>query len=121
MSSLSDLRTALQAIFAGINPRAVHQSVRGESAYPRLVWDLASAGNDEHTEMFVLEVDGWDDALDTTRLEQQMEALDAGLHRRVLSLPGAIAAIYREQRQSVPQEDDRLRRRHYTYQVRLIN
>lgn len=130
MNKPSELRAAIQAVLDGLHPRVFYQAARGNPEFPYLVWDLTRAFDDGNTEVYLLEVDGWDQAKDTTALEDLMETVDgdgdlvapSGLHRRVLNVPGQVAAtIYRESRQSIPDEDDRIRRRRYTYEVRVIN
>lgn len=128
MNRSSELRKAIQADLLAIHPRAFFQKADAQAEFPYLVFDLQST-DDGDTEVFLLDIDGWDDIPDTTRLEDMMGAVDgdgdienpSGLHRRVINVPGKVTGtIYRESRLSPIDDDARLRRRRYQYQIRVI-
>lgn len=120
MSRVLDLRTAIRGILMTAHPRVYYEDAPKSATFPYLVYDIPSSFDDGDIEVFVLDVDGWDDptAGDTTALETLMEAADAALQRSVINQAGIAAPIYRDSRLSLNDPDERIIRRKYTYQVR---
>jgi hypothetical protein len=116
-----ELRKAIQASLKSIHPRVYYQHAPNEAVYPYLVYDFPNSTDDGLMERFVLEVDGWDRPTDgdTTSLETLMDNADKELHRKVIVVNGELALIfYRENRLSLPDDDQRIKRRKYVYQIR---
>jgi hypothetical protein len=114
-----ELRKAIQASLKSIHPRVHFKHAPDKATYPYLVYDLPNSTDDGLMERFVLEVDGWDKSKDTTSIETLMDSVDKELHRKVMVVNGELAMIlYRENRLSVIDDDPRIRRRKYVYQLR---
>jgi hypothetical protein len=114
-----ELRKAIQASLKSIHARVYFQHAPDKTTYPYVVYDLPNSTDDGLMERFVLEVDGWDDSKDTNGIETLMNSVDSKLHRKVLVVNGELALIfYRENRLSLPDDDPRIRRRKYVYQIR---
>jgi hypothetical protein len=116
-----ELRKAIQASLKSIHPRVYFQYAPNEAVYSYLVYDFPNSTDDGLMERFVLEVDGWDRPTDgdTTSLEKLMDNADKELHRKVIVVNGELALIfYRENRLSLPDDDQRIKRRKYVYQIR---
>lgn len=130
-SRYRDLRIAVATFLKTKHPRVHFQQADDKATFPYLVFDLPNAFNTgESPEVYVLDVDGWDDSPNTEALEDLMALVDgdgnpanpSGLRRRVLVLSdGSRAAVYRDSVLAPPPPTDepRLRRRRYTYQVRV--
>ncbi|MDZ4063483.1 MAG: hypothetical protein U1E22_02340, partial [Coriobacteriia bacterium] len=86
---VSLLRQALQSFLLSVCPRVSYGRADPVAPFPRLVFDLPNSHDDGEVEVFLLDVDGWDDSTDTTALETLMAAVDgdgahqnaSGLHR----------------------------------------
>jgi hypothetical protein len=120
MSRVLDLREIIRGLLLTAHPRVYYENAPKSAQMPYLVFDLPSSFDDGDTEVFVLDVDGWDSPTngDTTALETLMEAADAALQRAVINQDGIAAPIYRDSRLSLNEQDERIVRRKYTYQVR---
>jgi len=117
-----EVRKAIQSLLKTVHPRVFFEVADKKKIYPYLVCDLPNSIDDGTMENFVLEVDGWDqpDNGDTTELETLMGTIDEVLHSAVIRPPGMALIIYRDNRLSLRDDDERLRRRKYRYQVRTF-
>jgi hypothetical protein len=114
-----ELRKAIQASLKSIHTRVYFQHAPDNAVYPYLVYDLPNSTDDGLMERFVLEVDGWSNSKDTNEVETLMDSMDKELHRRVVIVNGELALIlYRENRLAPIDDDPRIRRRKYVYQIR---
>lgn len=128
MAKVIELRKVIQStlkaihpnvIVGGISKSRVHfQDAPADSPYPYLVYDLPNSNDDGLMERFVMDVDGWDDSTDTTAIETLMSNVDQGLHRKVVVVEDIALIFYRENRIPLLDDDPRIRRRKYVYQVR---
>lgn len=117
-----EVRKAIQSLLKTVHPRVYFEAADKSKIYPYLVYDLPNSIDDGTMENFVLEVDGWDQPEDgdTTEIEMLMGAIDEVLHKAVLRPPGMALIICRDNRLSLRDDDDRIRRRKYRYQVRTF-
>jgi hypothetical protein len=99
-------------------PRVHYQDAPDKAVYPYLVYNLPNSTDDGTLENFVLDVDGWDNTTITTALETLMDAADKELHRKTVVVGNLSLTLYRENRLPLEDDDKRLRRRKYIYQVR---
>lgn len=128
MNKIIEMRKSIQSFLKSKHPRVFFEAAPDTAVYPYLVYDLPNSFNaDESTETFVLEIDGWDYPSDgdTTALETLMDLIDKGneddgLHRKVILIPGMSMVFYRENRLSLKDDDIRIRRRKYVYQIKTF-
>jgi hypothetical protein len=114
-----ELRKAILSFLKIKHPRAYYQAAPDNAAFPYLVFDLPNSTDDGAMERFILEVDGWDKSKDTIAIETLMDSVDKELHRKTVILADAISAtFYRENRIPLRDDDPKLCRRKYVYQVR---
>jgi hypothetical protein len=129
MVKVIEIRKAIQSYLKSKHPRVYFQDAPKNAVYPYLVYDLSNSVDDGSMENFTLDVDGWDtpDAGDTTVLETLMSDVDgdghkqnpSGLHRKtIMILDKMSATFYRENRLPLPDDDKRIHRRKYIYQIR---
>ena len=106
--------------------RVYFQKAPDNATFPYIVYDLPNSGENFSREDFILEVDFWDNVLDTTVLETLVGSVDGdghilnptGLHRKNIYVNGVISAkFYRQARLTIVDEDDRIKRRQLRYQV----
>lgn len=128
MSKVIELRDMIKDYIKTVHPRVYFQAAPKNAIFPYIVFDLPNSIDDGSMENFVLDIDGWDNEIDTTALETLMAAIDgdgvklnpSGLHRKTVILPDDTSAtFYRENRLSIIDEDKKeIRRRKIIYQVR---
>lgn len=139
MSKVREIRTAITAALRTVHPRVYYERAPDRAAFPYLVFVL-NAVNDRNLERYILDVDGWDAPTDgsTLALEQLMNEVDYALHKRVVRvrpvgsfvLPfhyvepdprdGLSFVIYRDRRLTLHDDDVRIRRRKYIYEMRTF-
>lgn len=122
MSKVIAIRKALKNLMIAKHPRVFYQVAGKTAIKPYVVFNLPNSVDDGSLENFVLEVDGWDetDTADSTVIETMMADVDSALHRAVVRTAGMALIIYRENRISVPDDDERILHRLYVYQVRTF-
>lgn len=116
-----DLKNAIQERLKMVHSRVYYQNAPSGATFPHLVFDLPNAiDQGGPPEVWVLDVDGWDKGVDTAALDTLMESVDSVLQRQTLVAGGARAQVYRDIRLAPITEDNtELKRRRYTYQVRV--
>jgi hypothetical protein len=121
MIKVIELRKTIKSSLQSIHPQVYYENAPDDAGYPYLVYDLPNSIDDGSLEQFVLDVDGWDYPSngDTTALETLMDNADKQLHRKTIVINSELAmTFYRENRLTVRDDDKRIRRRKYIYQVR---
>jgi hypothetical protein len=118
MIKVIELRKAILSYLKGKHPRVYFQDAPETATFPYLVYDLPNSSDDGSLERFVMDIDGWDDSKDTTALETLMDSVDKELHRKSVMLQNMAVTFYRENRLSLTDDDPRIRRRKYIYQIR---
>lgn len=116
-----ELKSAIHGRLKMAHSRVYYQNAPTKVESPYLVYDLPNAiDQGGPPEVWVLDVDGWDEGVDTAALDALMESVDSVLQRQTLVAGGARACVYRDIRLSPITEDNtELKRRRYTYQVRV--
>jgi hypothetical protein len=118
MIKVIELRKAINTALKTVHPRVYFQAAPDDAIFPYLVYDLPNSVDDGYLEQFVLDVDGWDTTTDTTVLETLMDNMNKSLDGMTSTVDGLIMSFYLDNRLSLLDDDPRIRRRKYTYQVR---
>lgn len=121
MTTTLEIIGAVRSLLLPVHPRVWPERAPDGAAYPYLVINLPNSVDMSDTEVFVLDVDGWDVPADGSpaALEVLMGKADRALNWRTALLPGQLAmTFYRDTRLSLEDDDPRIRRRKYIYQVR---
>lgn len=121
MNKMLELRKAIATALMSAHPRVFYEAATEQAEFPYLVYDLTNSIDDGTLEQFVLDVDGWDRPAggDTTSLETMMDAADKAIHRMVVTVDDEMAFIfYRDNRLTLDDDDPRIRRRKWIYQIR---
>lgn len=119
MIKFSELRTEMQRILKTLHSRVFFQVATDKAVKPYVVFDFPNSVDSGTLENFVLDIDVWDDNLDTTTLETLIDTIDDTLHKKSILLSDKMGiVIYRENRLTLTDDDPRIRRRKYTYQAR---
>lgn len=116
-----EIRQAVYAALKSVCPRVWFKRAPEQREYPYLVYDLPNSHDDGSLEQYTLDVDGWDrpDDGDSTRLEQLMDAADKALLTVTVVTSNVRFRIVRENRLAPEEDDPRLIRRWYIYQIRV--
>lgn len=115
------LRTQLTALLKTIHPRVYSENASDKTAYPYLVYDLPNSTDNEEQELFLLDVDVWDDKTDTTEIEILASKVWATLHKFTHIDADMQFSINRMTRGTLKDEDPRIKRRKLTFEVRYFN
>ncbi len=131
MIKVIELRKVINSYLKSIHPnvsvngvsksRVHYERSPDDAVFPYLVYNLSNSVDDGSMERFILDLDGWDTPLngDTTAIETLMDSTDSGLHRKTVMVGTELSlTFYRENRLSLLDDDSRIRRRKYVYQVR---
>ncbi|MFS0864125.1 hypothetical protein [Fredinandcohnia sp. 179-A 10B2 NHS] len=121
MIKVIEIRKVIKGILKSQHSQVYYEHASDKAVYPYLVFDLPDSIDDGSMEQFVLDVDGWDSPIngDTTTLETLMDIVDKSLHRKTVVINNELSmTFYRENRLPLKDDDKRIRRRKYIYQVR---
>ena len=119
MNKFIEIRKSIQEILKTIHARVFFHVAPDTAVYPYVVFDLPNSIDSGTLENFVMDIDVWDDNLDTTDLETLISAIDVELHKKSVVIDDKVGfTIYRENRMTLTDEDPSIRRRKYIYQVR---
>lgn len=114
-----EIRKVIHTYLKTKHSRVYYQSPPETATMLYVVYDMPNSIDDGSMERFILDIDIWDNADDTTALETLADSIDKGLHRKTVSISGTITAtFYRENRLALKDDDPRIRRRKIIYQIR---
>ncbi|MFZ5352742.1 MAG: tail completion protein gp17 [Bacillota bacterium] len=119
MVKIIELRKAILTYLKTKHSKVYFQSAPQKADTPYVVFDLPNSIDDGSLERFVLDIDVWDDSEDTNTVETLIDSIDVDLHRKTINASNEFAfTFYRENRLSLVDDDPRIKRRKYIYQVR---
>lgn len=115
------LRTRLNILLKTIHPRVHFNVAPDTTAFPYIVYDLPNSLTNEEQEVFVLDVDIWDNTTDTTAIETLAEQVWSTLHKYRYLDSDIQFSIYRMNRLTLTDDDTRIRRRKLMFEVRYFD
>ncbi|MFY0758731.1 hypothetical protein AB1K32_07610 [Metabacillus dongyingensis] len=127
-----DLRKAIRNYLKGIHSSVYYQSAPKDAPFPYIVFDIPNyIDNGELQSLIVVDIDGWDrpNNGDTVRIETLMESINGngnlhlpnGLNKNTLTTDKIVVSFYLDTKLPLVDDDPLIKRRKYTYQVRLFN
>jgi hypothetical protein len=122
MIKMLEIRKQLKTLMQATGKQVFYQKAAPNAVFPYLVFDISNSIDDGTLERFVLDVDGWGNDENTYDMEQMMHLADQALHRTTLYINDAGKqlgmSVYRENRLTFDENDRRVYRRRYIYQIR---
>ena len=117
-----EIRTKLYEILSNIHPRVWYEVAPDNSEFPYLTHVFENSDYDgANTELFTLFVDGWDDNVDTTTLENLMDSVNNILEKSINVINDDLSfRVVLDRRLNITDPDVRIRRRRYEYQIRAM-
>jgi hypothetical protein len=116
-----ELRKVILTALKTVHPRVYYQAAPDDAVFPYFVYNLPNSVDDGSLEQFVLDVDVWGVSLDTTAIETLINSADRSLHRKTITVNNDLSmSFYRDNRLALTDDDPRIRRRKYIYQVRTF-
>nr|WP_309099070.1 hypothetical protein [Fredinandcohnia onubensis] len=117
-----ELRAALKLLLKTFHSRVHHQSAPAGTAFPYVVYNMPNSYTNEQQEIFVLDVDVWDDKDDTTELETIANKIWKGLNYHRHLDDDIQFSIYQENRLPPLDDDDpTLKRRKLIFQLKYFD
>lgn len=121
MNKVIEIRKAIISSLKSAHPEVYFENPSSDAVFPYLVYDLPNSSDDAALETFILDVDGWDlpKTGDTTPLETLMYNVNQALNKKTVVVNNQFAmTFYLSNRLNLPDEDKRIKRRKYIYQIR---
>jgi GH25 family lysozyme M1 (1,4-beta-N-acetylmuramidase) len=118
-----DILKQIKVLIGETSYKSYNEVAPDNAVYPFVTYELSNSFSNEDTEVFVLDINGWDsftDAAGTQRLETMMSVITAKLQKNVKALTGASMSFHLDNRKTLHEPDTSIRRKKYTYQVRYI-
>ncbi len=115
-----ELKNLIESNLKAVHAKVYYQKAPDNAVCPYLVYELPTSYFYEYDGTLTLDIDGWDDEYDTTTLETLMAAVNAKFNRLQLLSDNLGAVFYLENKMSLREDDKRINRRKYIYQVRLF-
>jgi flagellar capping protein FliD len=116
-----EFRRIVKASLKAIHPRVYFQSAPKKAEYPYLVYDITNVYDDgENSQTIDLDVDGWDNIADTTRIETLMENVNQNINKMTETAETLAVSFYLDRILFLTDDDPLLKRRKYMYQARLF-
>lgn len=114
------LRTELNKILKTIHPRVYFQVSTDTTLFPYVTYDLPNSLTNEEQEVFVLDVDIWDNATDTTAIETLANTIWKTLHKHRILNENMQVSIYRQNRLALTDDDTRIKRRKLIFELKYL-
>lgn len=113
---MKNLRKAVHALLKTKATRVyfTENKVPKKATFPYIVYDLQVRPDGEGGSLITLDINGWDNISDTTRLEDLMEQIEK-LDKHVINNDDQCVVFYLESKQPVPDNDEGLNRRLYMF------
>lgn len=117
-----ELRSAIVNELKKVNSRVFYQHAGSSTAFPYIVYNfLPSRMVDEGTEVFLMDVDVWDNKTDTTTIETIAQQIWSKFNRFTYLDEVIYFSAYRDNRFPPLEDDDpSIRRRKMTFEIRYL-
>lgn len=114
-----ELRKVIHALLKTVHSRVHFVDAPEAATFPYVVYNLPTSTNADGTrEDFILEVDVWDNATDTTAIETLTQNIDTLLNREHSINAKVLVNFYRVNRLVLTDDDKSIKRRKLTYQAK---
>lgn len=122
MIKMLELRKKIKAALALSGLPVFYQKATRDTPFPYLTFDINNSTDDGTLERFVMDVDIWGKDKLTNGLDEGIDIADKNVHRKTFTVTSGSTqlafTVYRENRLTFDESDDRLYHRRYIYQVR---
>jgi len=119
MIKFMELRTSIQTLLKTLHSRVFFNVAPDKAVFPYVVFSIPNSFMDGVLETFVLDIDVWDDKTDTTELETLIGTINNAIHRNTITITDKMGfTIHLENRLILQDDDPRIQRRKYVYQIR---
>lgn len=114
-----EIRNVIVNKLKAIHPRVYFLKASSKSSFPYLVYDVNITSLEDGLQLVTLDVDGWDNASDTTALEQLMTKVNDTLNNQTVIVDKLAITFYVSRKTTVIDDDPNLNRRQYIFEARL--
>ena len=119
-----EIKTELKKLLDNENIVSFSEAAPANHSLPYVTYSfLPSFSDGEYTEVFTIDIDGWDsfsDANGTLRLETIMSTISKALNKKNIKLDHSSFRFLLEGRKELKESDTSIRRRKQVYQVRYL-
>lgn len=116
-----ELRTQLNTLLRTLHAKVYFQHAPDTAEFPFVTYDLPTSNPNEEQEIFILDVDVWDDAANTTALETLASSIWNTLRKYRYIDADIQFTIHRDTRLAIIDDDPRIKRRRLVFQVRYFD
>lgn len=114
------LRTGIRNKLLEIHPRVLFGDAPSGTEYPFVLFNLVTSTAMDRVDLVSLEIDIWDNNPVTSDLEVLTDKIDKALHRLTGGNEHVFYTIYRENRLSIRDPEESLKRRQLVFQIRVM-
>lgn len=114
-----DIRNVIVSKLKSIHPRVYFLKASSTATFPYLVYDVNITSLEDGLQLVTLDVDGWDNASDTTALEQLMTNVNETLNNQTVIAEKLAITFYVSRKTPLEDDDPTLNHRQYVYEARL--
>lgn len=115
---MTELKKVIFSLLKSVHSRVYFVDAPEDETFPYVVYNLPTSTEAENREDFMLEVDIWDKAKDTTAIETLTQSIDTLLNREHAVNSKVLVNLYRVNRLVLTDDDKSIKRRQLTYQAK---
>lgn len=110
-------QTVETALRIGTELPVFYQRADVDTAYPYFVFEIRRLTDESGIKTNVLEVNGWDKADTSSRIEAKMDELEQKIHKLKLKDSARVILIHKGQKDPVDDEDKQIKRIRQQFQL----
>lgn len=116
---MKEVRKAIVSSLKAIHPHVSHMRVSNDAPFPYLVYTLEITDAGDGLNMVTLDVEGWDNLDDTSRLEDLMGKVKNALNKSLVINDNLFLSIYLDRQFALTDDNPQLKRRMNIFMGRL--
>jgi hypothetical protein len=116
---MKEVRKAINAQLKTIYSRTYFLQAPSSAPFPKLVYTIEITNLEDGLQLISLDVDGWDNQDDTTRLEEIMTSVKNAFNKNIVINDKLFISFYLDRQLALPDDNPQLNRRTNIFLGRL--